>query len=484
MNNIDHYDLAEKYTMKCRLYPNKDGAEKINNAIYAVQSFHNCLLYDIFNGNIESTPKPYKPKKETKPEQKPDESDFDYQNRLYEYEQKQKYKAGDIIHFPNFTKAFSAEYKTKLIDEHPIINEAPQSAITTNVGLVSDIKKSLGKLPIEFQKPIYYSKKHKRESYSYQETLGKITTKENRNVLYINLMKIGNCKIRGWNKNIRFDSSGTIDFAEYIKSHSKEKVTIKIKKDNCGDYWICFVLSNVYKPATKVDGKVTGIDVGVSDIAILSDGTKYENKRFKNEEEKHLDFLMTKQSKQQGWKNQKFKEEHKKNTELGVSKGYEKTGLKIAKLNRKIARKRSNYNHNITRDIINKYYFIGIESLDVRGLMEDFKDEKTNAQNAVTHSNLSDAAMGDILQMLKYKSEWHKKKIVAVNKYYASSKICSHCGHRMDEMPTSVREWECPECGSANDRDINAAINILRQSLIDTYGNELGKRYFELGFIQ
>lgn len=211
MKHIDHYDLIPSYTMKCRLYPNKECAKKIDNAIYAVQSFHNCLLYDIFNGNIESTPKPYKPKKETKPEQKPDESDFDYQNRLYEYEQKQKYKAGDIIHFPNFTKAFSAEYKTKLIEEHPVINEAPQSAITTNVGLVSDIKKSLGKLPIEFQKPIYYSKKHKRESYSYQETLGKITTKENGNVLYINLMKIGTCKIRGWNKNIRFDSSGTID---------------------------------------------------------------------------------------------------------------------------------------------------------------------------------------------------------------------------------------------------------------------------------
>lgn len=297
-------------------------------------------------------------------------------------------------------------------------------------------------------------------------------------------MKIGTCKIRGWNKNIRFDSSGTIDFAEYIKNHRKEKVTITVKKDNCGDYWICFVLSNVYKPAAKANGKVTGIDVGVSDIAILSDGTKYENKRFKNEEEKHLGFLATKQSKQQGWKNQKFKKEHKKNPELEISKGYEKTGLKIAKLNRKIARKRNDYNHNITMDILNKYYFIGIESLDVKGLMENFNDEKTNALNATTHRNLSDAAMGDILHMLKYKSEWYGKRIVAADKYFASSKICSHCGHKMDEMPTSMREWKCPKCGSVNDRDINAAINILRKTLIDTYGDQLGRKYFELGFIQ
>ena len=484
MKHIDHYDLIPSYTMKCRLYPNKECAKKIDNAIYAVQLYHNCLLYDVFNNFFGTKEVEYKPKKNKKPEQKAGESETEYLARLYEYEQKSKYKAGDIIHFLNLSELFTAEYKKKMIEEHPIIGEAPQSAITTNVGLKADIGKSINvKLPIEFQKPTYYSKKKKRESYSYQESFRKISVKDNNNVLYIDLAKIGTCKIRGWNKNIRFDSAGTIDFVEYIKTNRKDKVTVTIKKDKCGDYWICFALSNVYKPTVEQVNNATGIDVGVSDIVILSDGTKYENKRFKAAEEEHLDFLMTKQSKQYGWKNQRFKDEHKKNPELKVSKGYIKTGVKIAKLNRKIARKRNNYNHNVTRDIINKYYFIGIESLDVKGLMESFNDDKTNSQNATTHRNLSDAAIGDILCMLKYKSEWHNRKIVAVNKYFASSKICNHCGYKMSEMPVSVREWTCPNCGLKHDRDVNASNNIKKQALIDTYGEKLGNEYYELGFV-
>lgn len=166
MNNVDHYNLVESYTMKCRLYPNKECAKKIDKAIYAVQSFHNCLLYDIFNGNIDSTPKPYKPKKEIIPEQKDGESDLDYQKRVYAYEQKQRYKAGDIIHFPDFKKAFSAKYKNQLIKEHPIISEAPQAAITTNVGLVSDIKKVAWETSDRISKTkLLFKKERKKELY-------------------------------------------------------------------------------------------------------------------------------------------------------------------------------------------------------------------------------------------------------------------------------------------------------------------------------
>lgn len=487
MKHIDHYDLIPSYTMKCRLYPNSECAKKIDDAIYALRVYHNCLLYDMYNNYFATREVPYKPKKADKEQQKPvqgiEESDKEFEERLYAYEQKKKYKEGDIIHFAHLDDAFTAEYKNRLINEHPIINAAPQSAITTNVGLKSDVKRSFGKLPVEFQKPHYYSDKHKRESYCYQEVFGKISTGENDNVFYINLAKVGTCKVRGWNKNIRFGSDHSETFLDYALNHKNEKVTIKIKKDNCGDYWICFTLSDVYKPIECNSNRVTGVDVGVADIAILSDGTKYENKRFKNKAESHLAYLMTKQSKQQGWKNQKFVEAHRKDKDLQVSKGYVKTGLKIAKLNRQIARRRSDYNHNITTDIIKKYHLIGIESLDVKGLLEKNEEEKTNAQNACTHDNLADAAMGEVLSMLKYKAEWHKKKIVAVNKYYASSKICHHCGYKMPAMPTDVRKWQCPDCGEINDRDINAANNIELQALIDTYGEELGRKYHELGFV-
>ncbi|MDO4191352.1 MAG: transposase, partial [Bacteroidales bacterium] len=268
------------------------------------------------------------------------------------------------------------------------------------------MKRSLGKLPVEFQKPPYC---RERKSYSYPETFGKIIPSDNNNVFYINLAKVGVCKVRGWNKNLRFGENHSDNFLEYAAKHKRDRVTVKIVKDNCGDYWICFTLSDVYKPISTMSNRTIGVDVGVADIAILSDGTKYENKRFKHNEKERLAYLSAKQSKQQGWRNQKFVEAHRKDKELQISNGYKKTGLKIAKLNRKIARKRSDYNNNITTDIIKKNYFIGIESLDVKGLLEKEDDAKTNAQNARTHDNLADAAMGEVLSMLKYKAAWHNK---------------------------------------------------------------------------
>ena len=477
MSTDKKYYKISQYTMKCRLYPNKKVAEGFDKAIQAIHCYHNCLLYDIFNGNIESTAKPYKPKKESKPEKKKDESDFDYQQRLYSYEQKQKYKDGDTIHFPNLNYAFSAEYKNKLIEEHPIIANAPASAITTKIGLMSDIKKSLGKLPIEFQKPKYYSKKKPRQSFSYQDVLGKLVETDNKNVLFIKLPeKFGGthsnpvkCKIRGWNQKIRFDGYGKINFIDYFKSNPNKRITIKIEKDNCGDYWIVFSLTNVYKPMANPQNTFGGIDVGIKDIAILSDNTKFENRRFKDEEKQHIKFLNRRLSRRQGWSNEEFRDGYKQNKDMIVSKTYQRTQLKLSKLHRKIACKRKNYNHNITTKIINTYSFIGIETLNVTGMF----------RNRHLSNALSDAAMGEILSMLKYKAEWYDRIIQPISQWSPSSKRCSCCGYIRPKLDLHIREWQCSKCGTIHDRDVNAAINILYYALLIYYGEEKGKEIFE-----
>lgn len=418
------YYLIENYTMKCRLYPNKEIAKKIDNAIYGVQCFHNCVLYQIFNEFKYTTEKKKK--------------------------SKDKETSNDIVHFLNSYDIGKAETKNKLIEEHPIIDAAPSGAIIAKCGVKTDIIKSIGKNPIEYQKPSYYSKKNPRMSYSYQETFSKITTKDNQNVLYIDLAKIGICKIRGWNKNIRFDEYGLTDFIEYIKLNKNKKVTVIISKDNCNDYWICFKLQNVYKQMPEQNGKSIGIDVGLKDICIISDGTKYENKKFKQKEQKHSKILNRKLSRRQGWANEKFRLAYKSDKNLVPSKKYERTKLKLSKLHRKIARKRNLYNNQITTNIVKNNGFIGVETLNVSGMF----------RNKHLSNALSDAAMSSVLSMLSYKSIWYDRIIQPINQWTPSSKRCSNCGYILPSLTLSVREWTCPECNTHHDRDINAAKNI------------------------
>lgn len=421
-----NYDLIPAYTMKCRLYVNKTQKELIDKALAGIRVFYNCTLWEMFN-NKECTTEKTKKSKDG-PE------------------------TGEVVHFPNLKKAQTADWKNRLAKEHPIIESVPSGAILGNNGCVhADMAKSLGKLPIEYQKPIFYSARHPRTSYTYQEACGKIEASDNQNVLYITLNKIGRCKIRGWNQKIRFDEAGTVNFSEYCKQDKKKKLTITVSVDNCGDHWICFKLLNVYKPMKKGNGQAVGVDVGIKDIAILSDGTKYENKKFKRLVKRKKKLLNRKMSRRQGWANEEFREAHKKNPELEVSKGYEKAKLAHAKLERKTMRQRSYRNHKITREIVEQHDAVAVESLNIKGMF----------RNKHLAYALSDAAMGEILSELKYKADWHGREIREIGRWTPSSKRCSNCGAIKKDLKLSDREWTCRACRKHHDRDINAAINIL-----------------------
>ena len=422
LRDDEQYYKIENYSMKCRLYPNKENKQKIDLAIQGIQTFYNCTLYEMFKN----------------------------QNLVREV--KKKDDDENIVHFPDFKAAGSVQWKEQVIGEHPIISYAPSSAITCKSGVVTDLKKSLGKLPIEYQSPRFYNKKNPRRSYSYQDSYNKIKSTENRNVLLINLAKIGICKVRGWNKRIRFDEEGSVDFSEFCERQAKERkqVTVTIEKDNCGDYWIVFKLSCVYKPMLKSNDKVIGIDVGVKDIIITSDGVKYENKKVKKQQESHIDRLQKQLSRRKGFSNIKFREEYKKDKSLVVSNRYKETQLKLSKLHRKIERKRRNYNHCITSHVVGSNNFIGVESLNVKGMFK----------NHCLANALSDAAIGNVLEMIQYKSNWYGRIIQPIGQWEPSSKKCNCCGYILPKLSLSTREWTCPQCGSRHDRDINASKNI------------------------
>lgn len=456
LRDNEQYYKIDNYTMKCRLYPDKKKQECIDRILNGLQKAYNIATYDIKENHINTV----------------------------EYISDD----GRTFHNVDYAKLTNSEYLKQLREKHPDIKYIPAYALSGKNGLFySDHKRAMSHKAIYVQNPNgtlkkthekqartkgkglfpysveiadinYYSKSNPRKSYSYQESLNKVYTKNNNNVMYINLAKVGICKIRGWNKKIRFDRDGEIDFIKYVVANTSKKVGVTVSKDNCGDYWICFKLQNVYKLMKKKTNNSVGVDVGIKDIAILSNGTKYINKKFKQEEKQHTKILNRKLSRRQGWANQEFRLAHKSDKSLMPSKKYERTKLKLSKLQRRIARKRNLYNNQITKEIIENNGFIGVETLNVSGMF----------RNKHLSNALSDAAMSSVLSMLHYKAIWYERIIQPINQWTPSSKRCNHCGYILPLLSLSVREWDCPVCGMHHDRDINGAKNIEYFSL-NTY---------------
>ena len=420
---MPYYLIESGYSMKCRLYPNKTQAKAIDDAIYAVQSFYNCTLYEIFNNFACCVEKPK--------------------------------KEGDgVVHFLKPGDLAKAERKNRLAEEHPAQKMCPAKAISSSVyGVTVDIQKSIDvHKPIEFQKPRYYSKSYPRTSYGTQETFSKLTIGNNENVMWFEGNRIGKVKMRGWNKKIRFDPDGMIDFPTFAAQNKRANFGCTISRDNCGDYWISFMLQNVYKWMADAPETEVGVDVGVKDLAITSDGTKYQNKHFAKLEKKRKAIINRRLSSRWGWSNIKFREAHKKDTTIECSIGYNREKLKLAKLSRKIARKRELYNHEVSRHIVENANFIGVESLNVKGM----------AENKHLAYDIADVAIRDLLTDISYKAEWHGRTCYAIGQWTPSSKTCSVCGWKYDDLKLSTRSWTCPACGTRHDRDVNAANNILR----------------------
>ena len=392
MNKIKKYYKIKDYSVKCRLYPNKDQSKKIDRAIHAVHVAHNTIMHEMF-------------------------TELKYTKEHIDSE------TGETVHFPDFYDMGKSKNLKVLKEKYPIIKEVPAYALSGNNGVINDMKKRLvsqtenktskNSRPVEKMKPCYYTKSKPRKSYTYQMPLKMLNYKSNK-VIKVQLSKIGEVTVRGFNTNLRFDENHTMTFEDYIKLNPTKQVTVTVSKDSCGDYWIIFKLNNVYK-RIKENNKLSdiGIDVGVESAIITSEKEKYDNKKFKNKEEDHIGQLNKRLSRRYGYANIKFREENKKSKKAGnglihPSKTYLETKKKLAKLHRKVAFKRNNYNNNITFDIISKHKFIGIETLSVTDMYIK-KEGETNKKRALRIQSLSDVCMSSILQMIRYKSNWYKR---------------------------------------------------------------------------
>lgn len=216
-----------------------------------------------------------------------------------------------------------------------------------------------------------------------------------------------------------------------------EPTTITVSKDSAGRYFVS-CLCEFDPRALPVTPKMVGIDLGLKDLFVTSDGHRVGNPR-------HTAKYAAKLAKAQRRLSRK---------RLG-SRNRAKARQKVARIHAKLSDCRMDNLQKLSRQIVNENQVICVESLKVKNML----------RNRSLAKSISDAGWGEFVRQLAYKSDWAGRQLVAIDQWYPSSKRCSDCGFVMDAMPLSVRHWTCPECAAEHDRDVNAATNIKAAGL-------------------
>lgn len=239
----------------------------------------------------------------------------------------------------------------------------------------------------------------------------------------IQLSKLGKMKIRGYNQSTELD--GEIEAAT-------------IKKE-AGKYY-AVILTHKHQKFPKIkDSSIVGLDMGIKNVITTSDNQKFENKKFIEKYERKIKGL---------------------NRALGRaqkgSKNYQKIRLKLQETYKRLSNARKFYAHEISNKILSEYDMVAIEDLDIAKMQ----------QNRIISKSISDVTLGLIIKYLKYKGEWNRQPVFVINRYFPSSQLCNICDYRNKELKDlNIRYWECPNCGTEHDRDVNAGMNILFEGI-------------------
>ncbi len=214
-------------------------------------------------------------------------------------------------------------------------------------------------------------------------------------------------------------------------------MSVTVSKNKCGQFFASVLVETEIIKKEKT-GKSIGLDIGIKTFLSGSDGSTVENPKFFRESQAKLA------------KAQKNLSRKKKG-----SVRRKKARLKVAGIHNDITNQRKDFIHKETTKLINEFDFIGIEDLNVAGMIK----------NHCLAKSISDASFSEFYRVLSYKAAWHDKEVVKVGRFYPSSKTCSCCGWKDDDLTLSDRLFKCKACGLEIDRDLNASANILEEAL-------------------
>ena len=218
--------------------------------------------------------------------------------------------------------------------------------------------------------------------------------------------------------------------------------SITLTRTTTGKYYASVLVEDGVEapaPLQTVD-TVLGVDMGLTHLAIDSEGNKIANPRFLKRATANL----------------RRKQKALSRCQKG-SKGRAKARIKLAKAHERLANARADFQHKLSRQLIDDNQAVVVETLKVKNLLKNRKLAR----------HIADASWYSLIQKLAYKAEAQGKHLVKIDQWFASSKTCSCCGHKVEQMPLTVRTWDCPHCGTEGiDRDINAAINIRQQGIL------------------
>jgi putative transposase len=243
----------------------------------------------------------------------------------------------------------------------------------------------------------------------------------------------------GW---LDFPKIGRVKAVIHRPCEGKVK-NVTVTKTKSGRYFASVQVEvDVPEPTEYPRGKAekpeaVGVDMGLKDFVVTSDAVKISAPKYLQKAQKKLARLQRRLSRR------------KKG-----SRGRDKARLAVARQHEKIANQRSDFIHKTSRWLVDNYGLIGIEDLNVRGMVKNHKLAKA----------ISDVGWGELKRQLIYKGQWYGSQVVVIDRFYPSSRECSACHSVLPELKLSVREWDCPMCDAHHDRDLNAAKNILNQA--------------------
>lgn len=323
--------------------------------------------------------------------------------------------------------------KLKKEEEYSWLNEVPALMLNYSLLNLNNAYNHFFKTKSGF--PKYKSKKTGRDSVKFDPD----STRYNFEQFKVRIPKLG------WVKLCR---ERTFD-ADKVKVNSTT-----VSRDACGTYWCIVSIEDgiLPKPKTKVRKEnAVGLDLGISDFAVLSSGERIPNLRFFEAQEKRIaEAQRCLARKQRGSK------------DVPSSRRYVRYRTKLAKTHRCIENRRTDFLQKTSTSFIRRYQTICIEDLNVKGMM----------QNERLAGAIGSVSWTEFVRILVYKSEWYGVNLLRAGRFDPTSQTCSVCGYRdSDVRNLSVRSWTCPQCGTHHDRDINAAVNIMNTAIDKNFNN-------------